>query len=652
VLPTFVIGLREGLEAALIVGIVAAFLGQQGRKDALRQVWIGTAAAVAICVAVAIALQIISSDLPQRQQEGLETVVGALAICMVTYMTLFMRKHARSMKEDLQGAAASALAQGSSRVLVMMAFLAVLREGFETAVFLLATFHASGDATTSWLGAVLGIVLAAAIGYGIYKGGVKLNMARFFRVTGLVLVVVAAGLVMTAFHTAYEAGWLTAGQAQAFDLSWLVRPGTPLSSLLTGVLGLQPFPVWIEVIAWLAYLVPMLLLVAWPSGPPKKPRRGAAVAVLAAILALVAAGCSSSGSGSAAKGSTTVKIQLTSQGCQPKPASIPAGAVEFDVTNSGAGSVTEAELRTNDKAHILGEQENLTPGLSGGFSLTVQPGTYTINCPGASQPDWTFKVTGKASGPAWESNPQLVTAVRGYNTFVKQNTTDLVSHTQTFCQAISAGNMNQAKVLYPQARVYYEKIEPVASVWGSLDTSIDGRWENPVTVKSQFTGFHRIEQMLWQDNSRSGAAAMCSGLVKNEQQLLTLVSSAQYNPLDMAAGATDLVNEAATTKITGEEERYSNTDLPVFEANVEASMEVVNLLQPYLQAKAASTVSLIKQRDAAVESLLTKYKATPGYDSTGWVDYSKVTQTERKQLSTAVNALAEAMSKVSGEVSA
>src|SRR5689334_6553814 len=103
-LPTFVIGLREGLEAALIVAIIAAFMGQQGRKDALRQVWIGTAAAVAICIGVAIALQAISSDLPQRQQEGLETVVGALAIGMVTYMIIFMRKHARSMKKDLQGA--------------------------------------------------------------------------------------------------------------------------------------------------------------------------------------------------------------------------------------------------------------------------------------------------------------------------------------------------------------------------------------------------------------------------------------------------------------------------------------------------------------------------------------------------------------------
>ena len=263
-LPTFVIGLREGLEAALIVGIIAAFLGQQHRRDALRQVWIGTAAAAGLCVGVAAALQVISSELPQRQQEGLETVVGALAVGMVTYMIIFMKRHARGLKGDLEGAAESALSSGSARALVVMAFLAVLREGFETAVFLLATFQASGDAALSWAGAATGIAVAAGAGYGIYRGGIRLNLARFFRVTGLVLVVVAAGLVMTAFHTASEAGWLSAGQAQAFGLSWLVRPGTPVSSLVTGVLGIQPYPVWIEVIAWLAYLVPMVVILIWP----------------------------------------------------------------------------------------------------------------------------------------------------------------------------------------------------------------------------------------------------------------------------------------------------------------------------------------------------------------------------------------------------
>jgi iron uptake system component EfeO len=390
-------------------------------------------------------------------------------------------------------------------------------------------------------------------------------------------------------------------------------------------------------------------------------RLGVAAAIAAASLALMASGCSSSGSSSkgstgaaAASGdkSSTVKIDLTAQGCEPKPAKVPAGPIEFQVTNSGAGSVSEAELRTSDLAHILGEQENLTPGLSGGFSLTIQPGTYKVSCPGASQPHWTLTVTGTATGPSWQSNPQLATAVQGYAGYVKQNTANLVSHTQTFCQAINAQDMNQAKVLYPQARVYYERIEPVAEVWGGLDTSIDGRWENPVAVKSQFTGFHRIEQMLWQDNSLTGASAMCAGLVKNEQQLLTLVSKAQYNPLEMASGATDLINEAGTSKISGEEERYSNTDLPVFAANVEASMKVVTLLQPYLQGKDSGLVPLIQQRDAAVQKLLANLRATPGYDQTGYVEYTTVTKADRRQLSAAVNALAEAMSQMSAQVSA
>jgi high-affinity iron transporter len=266
-LPTFIIGLREGLEAALIVGIVAAFLGQQGRRDALRQVWIGTAAAVLICAAVGVALEIVSSDLPQRHQERLETVVGLLAVAMVSYMVVWMRRHARDLRGSLEQATAAALAAGSARALVTMAFLAVLREGFETVVFLLAAFRASGHRVPSGIGAVLGIVLAVALGYGIYRGGVRINMARFFTVTGVVLVIIAAGLVMSAVHTANEGGWINFGQQQLFDLSWLVRPGTVVSALVTGVLGIQPYPVRVEGIAWLIYLVPMLALVAWPRRP-------------------------------------------------------------------------------------------------------------------------------------------------------------------------------------------------------------------------------------------------------------------------------------------------------------------------------------------------------------------------------------------------
>ena len=264
-LPTFVIGLREGLEAALIVGIVAAFLAQRGRSDALRLVWLGIALAIGACVLFAVALQVFSSSLPQLQQEMLETVISVVAVVMVTYMIVWMRRNSRHLKSDLETAASSALATGTAWALIGMAVLAVLREGFETSVFLLAAFNASGSPLAAGLGAVIGVVVAAAIGWGIFHGGVRINLARFFRITGVVLVFVAAGLVASAIHTAHEAGWITFGQDQVADLTWLMPPGSIVSALITGVLGIQPRPTAIEFVGWLLFLVPMLLIVLWPA---------------------------------------------------------------------------------------------------------------------------------------------------------------------------------------------------------------------------------------------------------------------------------------------------------------------------------------------------------------------------------------------------
>ncbi|HEY6771234.1 MAG TPA: iron uptake transporter permease EfeU [Solirubrobacterales bacterium] len=263
-IPTLVITLREGVEAALIVGIVAAFLVKQGRRDALGSMWLGVGLAVAICVSVAVALRVIGDDLPQREQEGLETIVGLIAVGMITYMIIWMRRHARGLKAQLEGHAAEALAVGSATALVGMAFLAVLREGFETSVFLLAAFQDTSDTTAAGAGAVTGLVAAVVLGIAIYFGGVRINLSRFFRVTGFVLVLVAAGLLATSAHTAHEAGWLNTMQGEALDLTWLVQPGTVSGSLLTGMLGLQPSPTEVEVLVYLLYAIPMGLYVIWP----------------------------------------------------------------------------------------------------------------------------------------------------------------------------------------------------------------------------------------------------------------------------------------------------------------------------------------------------------------------------------------------------
>ena len=263
-LPTFVIGLREGVEAALIVGIIAAFIKKEGDRSQLRHVWAGVGIATAICIGIGVGLDLLNQQLPQRQQEMLETVIGLAAVAIVTFMIFWMRRHARMIKSELQASATAALNSGSAWALIGMAFFAVLREGIETAVFLLAVFQGASDPTSAGIGAALGIAGAVVIGYGIYRGGVRLNLARFFKLTSVVLVFVAAGLLASAAHTAWEAGWITSFQAQAIDLSWLVVPGTWTSSLLTGMLGLQSIMTQAEVFAYLAYLIPMLAYVLWP----------------------------------------------------------------------------------------------------------------------------------------------------------------------------------------------------------------------------------------------------------------------------------------------------------------------------------------------------------------------------------------------------
>ncbi|MGH8228822.1 MAG: iron uptake transporter permease EfeU, partial [Steroidobacteraceae bacterium] len=286
-LATLVIGLREGLEAALIVGIIAAFLRKNGQR--LTAMWLGVVLAVLLSIGVGVGLDAVERALPQAGQEGMETVIGAIAILFVTGMILWMNAHARDMKRQLESEAAQALSQAGAYALASMAFLAVLKEGFETSVFLLATFQAAQSAAWAATGAIAGLLMAAVIGWGIYVGGVRINLSRFFRVTGAFLILVAAGLVITSLRTGHEAGWFNGGQQPTINLSWLVAPGTIQSALITGVLGIPADPRRVEVLGWLAYLVPVALVLYWPQSRRLAPRRAARLQlVTAAALGLVA----------------------------------------------------------------------------------------------------------------------------------------------------------------------------------------------------------------------------------------------------------------------------------------------------------------------------------------------------------------------------
>ncbi|MEM6108629.1 iron uptake transporter permease EfeU [Mycobacterium sp. 050272] len=292
-LGTFLIGLREGLEATLIVSIVAAFLKRNGQST--RPMFAGVALAVLISVAVGVGLDLFSATLPQAQQEMMETVINAIAVVFVTSMIIWMNRNSRRLKGELEREAQQALNRGGALALVAMAFLAVLKEGFETSVFLLAAAQTShGNRWFAVLGGAVGLGASIVLGVGLYFGGLKLNLGRFFRITGVFLVLIAAGLVLGALRTAHEAGWVTIGQQQVLDFSSWIPSQSVLGALLAGVFGIPTDPRLIEVLGWLLYAVPVLVVFLWPERLAATPRSRsrlqlAAAAVLVIIAAMLAA---------------------------------------------------------------------------------------------------------------------------------------------------------------------------------------------------------------------------------------------------------------------------------------------------------------------------------------------------------------------------
>lgn len=286
-LATFIIGLREGLEAALIVSIVATFLRRHGHP--LRPMWTGVGLGIGLSILVGTAITLAERALSQTAQEAMEGVIGLIATAMVTTMVLWMAKHSRSMKRDLEQAATLALASGTSRALVLMAFLAIVKEGFETAVLLLATFQAAGDASFAAAGAVLGMLAAVGLGLGLFRGALRLNPGRFFRYTSIFLVFVAGGLLVTSVRKLHEAGVLNAGQQRTVDLAWLAPVGSVRGTVVTGVLGIPADPRVIEILAYAAYVGPMLAFVLWPRDRRPGVRTRLWLQVSAALIGLIGA---------------------------------------------------------------------------------------------------------------------------------------------------------------------------------------------------------------------------------------------------------------------------------------------------------------------------------------------------------------------------
>ncbi|EMG52313.1 iron transporter [Brucella pseudogrignonensis] len=268
-LVPFLIMFREGVEAALIVGIIASYLHQTGRSAWMPVVWIGVLLALAMSLAVGAILQLVSAEFPQKAQELFEAIIGLIAVFVLTSMVFWMRKAARSIKAELHHSIDAAFETPTHKGfgLILMVFFAVAREGLESVFFLLAAFQQS-EGGAAPLGALLGVLLAALVGYGIYRGGLKLNLRRFFRWTGVFILIIAAGILANSVMALHEAGIWNQFQTVVFDTSEILPLDSTLGSVLAGIFGYIATPTISEVVAYLGFLVPALIIFLMPSSAP------------------------------------------------------------------------------------------------------------------------------------------------------------------------------------------------------------------------------------------------------------------------------------------------------------------------------------------------------------------------------------------------
>ncbi|HEU4737645.1 MAG TPA: iron uptake system protein EfeO [Solirubrobacterales bacterium] len=356
------------------------------------------------------------------------------------------------------------------------------------------------------------------------------------------------------------------------------------------------------------------------------------------LLALFATACGSSddettsGDSGAAK---PIAFTLTDAGCDPVDAEADAGPISFEVENASSNPDVH-ELEVLDGETVLGETPDLSEGDSGSFTLTLEQGEYTLLCPGTDGDGGTLTVSGELET---SNSPEVEESIETYREYLEENTAELVDATEPFVAAVVAGEVDKAKSLYAAARIPYERIEPVAESFGSLDPKIDARAND--IPPNEFGGFHRIEKALWEEESLKGMAPVAEQLQADVEELAEKVKTVELQAVQIANGANELLGEVSASKITGEEERYSHIDLVDFEANVEGSEAAFEAVKPLLEPENTDLAGEIEADFKMVFNSLEPYRTDDGF-----VPYTELTKADTKKLAVGIDTLAEKLSLV------
>ncbi|MCX4535464.1 iron uptake system protein EfeO [Streptomyces sp. NPDC002596] len=366
-----------------------------------------------------------------------------------------------------------------------------------------------------------------------------------------------------------------------------------------------------------------------------------AVATAAALTAVT--GCAEKSDG---KGDGAVKVTAKDDSCAVSKKTLPAGHVALAVENKGS-KVTEVYVLFPDD-RIVAERENIGPGTKATITAEVKAGSYDVVCkPGMKGAGFRQKIE-VTGGTAVKRSPEMDKAVADYRTYVQAQADETLPKVKVFTDAVAAGDIEAAKKAYADSRIGWERTEPVAESFGDIDPKVDVR-EDGLEDGQKWTGWHRLEKALWQDKKLGAEEkALAPVLYKDLVDWQKRVGTAEITPTSMANGAKELLDEVATGKVTGEEERYSHTDLVDFKGNVEGAQKSFELLKPIASKNDAALTATLDKQFAALNTLLDKYREDKS--SYEFTSYEKVGKADRKELSDAVNALAEPLSQLAAAV--
>ncbi|MFF1414113.1 iron uptake system protein EfeO [Streptomyces sp. NPDC058289] len=371
-----------------------------------------------------------------------------------------------------------------------------------------------------------------------------------------------------------------------------------------------------------------------------------AAAVVAALTAVT--GCSEK---SDASGDGTIKVAASDSACEVSAKEFPAGKVAIEVENKGS-KVTELYILFPDD-RIVAERENIGPGTKATITAELKAGDYEIACkPGMKGDGIRQSVKATGSGAAVKRSPEADAAVAAYRKYVQEQADETIPKAQAFADAIKAGDVEAAKKAYAPSRIGWERTEPVAESFGDIDPKVDVRedgLEAGQDPEKDWTGWHKLEKSLFEGNKIDDAdKKLAETLMADLAVWQKKVGEAEITPTSMANGAKELLDEVATGKVTGEEERYSHTDLVDFKANVEGAEKAYELLKPVTSKTDPALTAELDKQFAALNNLLEKYR--PNKAAYEFTSYDKVGEAERKELSDGVNALAEPLSKLAAAV--